>query len=85
MQNNLYLCAQPLSHVQLFAVPWTVARQAPLPVGFSRQEYQSGVPFPPLGVLSDPGMETVAIAPPALASGVFITSAPWEALLSACT
>ena len=35
-----------LSHVQLFAVPWTVACQAPLSVGFSRQEYWSGLPFP---------------------------------------
>ena len=35
-----------LSHVQLFATPWTVAHQAPLSVGFSRQEYWSGSPFP---------------------------------------
>ena len=35
-----------LSHVQLFATPWTVAYQAPLSVGFSRQEYWSGLPFP---------------------------------------
>ena len=73
------------SRVQLYAVPWTVAPQAPLPMGFSRQEHQSGVPFPPLEVLPDPGMETVATAPPALASGFFITRAPWEALLSAYT
>ena len=37
---------KPLSHVQLFATPWTVAFQAPLSVGFSRQEYWSGLPFP---------------------------------------
>ena len=37
---------QPLSHVQLFATPWTVAHQAPLFMGFPRQEYWSGLPFP---------------------------------------
>ena len=42
--------AQSLSHVQLFATPWTVAHQAPLSMGFSRQEYWSGSPFPsPMG------------------------------------
>ena len=39
------------------ATPWTVAHQAPLSVGFSRQEYWSGLPFPPLGDLSNPGIE----------------------------
>ena len=39
--------SQSLSHVQLFAVLWTVAHQAPLSMGFSRQEYWSGLPFPP--------------------------------------
>ena len=49
--------AQSLSHVQLFATLWTVARQAPLSMGFSRQEYWSGLlcPFP--GELPDPGIE----------------------------
>ena len=39
------------------ATPWTVARQAPLSMGFSRPEYWSGLPFPPPGVLPDPGIE----------------------------
>ena len=39
----------PVSHVQLFLTPWTVAHQAPLSMGFSRQEYWSGLPCPPLG------------------------------------
>ena len=39
------LC-QSLSHVRLFVIPWTLAHQAPLSMGFSRQEYWSGVPFP---------------------------------------
>ena len=46
-----------LSRVQLFATPWTVALQAPLFVGFSRQEYWSGLLFPPPGDLSNPGIE----------------------------
>ena len=46
-----------LSHVQLFAAPWTVAYQAPLSMEFSSQEYWSGFPFPSLGDLPDPGIE----------------------------
>ena len=46
-----------LSRVQLFAIPWTVAHQAPLSVGFSRQKYWSGLPFPSPGGLPDPGIE----------------------------
>ena len=45
------------SHVQLFATPWIVAHQAPLSMEFSRQEYCSGLPFPPPGDLPDPGIE----------------------------
>ena len=46
-----------LSHVRLFATPWTVAHQAPLSMGFSRQEYWSGLSFPSPGDLHDPGTE----------------------------
>ena len=46
-----------LSHVRLFATPWTVARQAPLSMRFSRQECWSGLPFPSPGDLPDPGIE----------------------------
>ena len=52
-----------LSCVRLFAIPWSVASQAPLSTEFSRQEYWSGLPFPSSGDLSDPGTET---GPPAL-------------------
>ena len=45
------------SHVWLFVTPWTVAHQGPLSVGFSRQEYWSGLPFPSPGDLPDPGIE----------------------------
>ena len=46
-----------LSRVRLFATPWTVAYQAPQSMGFSRQEYWSGLPFPSPGDLLDPGIE----------------------------
>ena len=57
------MCAQSLSHVRLFVTPWTVTHQASLSMRFSRQEYWSGLPFPPPGDLPDPG-----IAPTSLAS-----------------
>ena len=53
------MCA--FSHVRLFMTPWTVALQAPLSMGFSRQEYWSGLPFPP-GDLSNLGIEPVSPA-----------------------
>ena len=46
-----------LSCVQLFVTPWTVAHQIPLSVGFPRQKYWSGLPFPSPGDLSDPGIK----------------------------
>ena len=55
--------------------PWTVAFQAPLPMGFSRQEYWSGLPFPPLGDLPDPGIKLVSLTS-ALADGSFTTEPP---------
>ena len=51
------LCAKSLSHVQLCAILWTVACQGPLSMGFSRQEYCSGLPFPSLRDLLDPVIE----------------------------
>ena len=48
------------SHLQLFVMLWTVAHQAPLSMGFPRQEYWSGLPCPPPGDLSDAGIETVS-------------------------
>ena len=60
--------------------PGTVAHQALLSVGFTRQAHQSGLLLPALGDLPDPGIEPEFLASPALASGFFITSASWEAL-----
>ena len=48
------------------ATPWTVARQAPLSVGFSRQEFWSGLPFPTPGDIPDPGIELESLAPPSI-------------------
>ena len=59
-----------LSCVPLFGTPWTVAHQAPLFMGFTRQEYWSGVPFPPPGDLPSPGTE---LASSALADRFFTT------------
>ena len=58
---------------------WTTARRAPLPMGFSRQEYWSRLPCPPPGDLPDPGIEPVSLMSPVLAGGFFTTSANWEA------
>ena len=64
-----------------FATPWIAAHQALLSMGFSRQEYCSGLPFPSPGDLPNPGIEPVSLASPALAGGFFTTSATWEAVV----
>ena len=68
------------SRVQLFATLWIVAHQAPLSMGFSRQEYYSGLICPPPGDLPDPGIQPMSLMSPALAGGFFTTSTTWEAL-----
>ena len=62
-----------------FATPWTVALQTPLSMGFSRQEYWSGLPCPPPGDLPNPGIEAMSLTSPTLAGRFFTTSAAWEA------
>ena len=64
-----------LSHVQLFATLWTMAHQAPLSMGFSKQEYWNGLPCSPPGHLSHLGIEPTSLLSPALA-GRFLTLAP---------
>ena len=61
------------SDVPLFVIPWAVARQAPLPMEFSNEEHQSGLPCPPPGDLPDPGNASLTF--PALAGGFFTTNA----------
>ena len=67
------------SHVQLFVTLWTVACQVPLSMGFSCQEYRSGLPCPPLEHLSNPRIEPRSLMSPALAGEFFTTSGIWEA------
>ena len=67
------LCVSTLSPVQLFVTPWTVAHQAPLSMGFSRQESWSGLPCSPPGDLPDPGIEPESLVSPALTGGFFTT------------
>ena len=67
------------SRVQLSVIPWTIARQASLSMGFSRQEYWRGLPFPPPGTLLDPGIEPVSLMSPALVGWFLTTSVTWEA------
>ena len=54
---QLCTCAQSLSHTELFVTLCTVASQVTLYMGFSRPQYLSGLPFPSLGDLSDPGIK----------------------------
>ena len=63
------------SCVRLFAIPWTVAHQTLLSMGFSRQEYCSGLPCPPPGDPPYPRIEPASFMSPALAGGFFTTSA----------
>jgi len=78
-----YICEKCMlsrfSHVRLFATLGTVAHQAPLSMGFSRQEYWSGLSCPPPGDLLNPRNEPTSLISPALAGGLFITSGIGEA------
>ena len=67
-----------LSRVQLFATPWTAAHQASLSMEFSRQEHGSGLLFPSLGELPNPGIKPTS---PALASGFFTTEPPGKPVM----
>ena len=68
----LILCIYTQSY---FEAPWTIARQALLSMGFPRQEYWGGLPFPSPGDLQNPGMEPMSPASPAL-RGRFLTTVP---------
>ena len=70
-----------LSHIQLFATPWTVVYQAPLSMEFSKQEYWSGLPCSAPGHRPDPGPEPVSLASPTLAGGFFTTATPGKLTL----
>ena len=84
--SQVFLCHAVcvFCRVRLFATPWTVTLQAPLSMGFSRQEYWSGVPFPSPRDPPDPGIKLAYSASPARAGRFFYHGATWEtqALLS---
>ena len=67
-----------LSYVQLFAVLWIIAPQAPLSMGLARQEYWSELPFPHLGDFLNSGIKPKCLGSPALAGGFFTTELPGE-------
>ena len=76
MYAHRYICVlSRSSRAQLFVNLWTIARQAPLSMEFSRQEYWSGLPFPTPGDLRNPGIESSSIVSPALAGGFFTARA----------
>ena len=66
------------SPIQLCATLWTVARHAPLSMGFSRQEYWGGLSFPLLGDLPDSGIEPMSFKSPEFAGGFFTTGVPHQ-------
>ena len=71
--ESLSMKVKSLSHVRLFATPWTVAYQAPLSMGFSRHQYWSGLPFPSPGDLPDPRVESVS---PTLQADALLSEPP---------
>ena len=72
--TNGLLCVSGSSLPGLFATPWTLAHQAPLSMGFSRQGYWSGLPFPSPGDLPDPGIEPMSLTSPTLEGWFFTTN-----------
>ena len=66
------------SHVLPFATPWTIACQAPLSMGFSKQEYWSWLPCPSPGDLPNPGLEPASLMSWAMAGGFLTTSTTWQ-------
>ena len=80
MLHLMHVCVQScFICVWLSVTLWTVAHQNPLSMGFSRQEYWSGMPCPPPGDLPDPGIEPASLLSSALAGRFFTTSATWKA------
>ena len=78
----VYVHAKSLQSCPTLCNPMDYSPQAPLSMGFSRQEYWSGLPCPPPGDLPDPGIKPISLMFPALAGRFFTASAAWEALES---
>ena len=78
-----YVLLSHFSRVQLFVTPWTVARQAPLSMGFSRQEHWNWLSFPLPGDLPNPGIKPASPASPALQEDSLPSEPLWKSLLIA--
>ena len=81
----MYMCMHACCIASVMSdseIPWTATYKAPLSMGFSRQEYWSGLPCPPPGDLPDPGINPVSLMSLALAGGFFTTNTTWETHLS---
>ena len=76
------VCACTLSHVQLFGTPWTVACLPLLSMGFPRQEYWSGLPFPSPEDLPNPGIDPMSLESPAFAGEFFNQLSHWRVFMS---
>ena len=75
VHKELEVKVKSLSPVRLFATPWTIVPQAPPSMEFFRQEYWSGLPFPPPGDLPDPGIEPGS---PVLQADALSSEPPWN-------
>ena len=76
MKPGVFCMLSHFSCVRLFATLWTVAHQAPLSMGFSRQEYWWGLPVPSPGNLLNPGIKPVSPVSPTVAGGFFTAEPP---------
>ena len=79
------VCVPGCSVVSNSAIPWTIAHQAPLSMGFPRQEYWSGSPFPSPEDLPDSEIESASLASPVLAGGFFTNVSPGKPKVHSCT
>ena len=75
-EEKIIVGAQSLNCVLLLATFWTITRQAPLSMEFSRQEYWSGLPFPPAGDFPDPGTEPLPPSSPTSQADSLPTETP---------
>ena len=79
LNNTCMNVCEVTSVVSNSVTQWTVACQTPLSMGFPRQKYWTGLPFPSPGHLPDPGIELTSTVSPAMAGGLFYYCATWEA------
>ena len=80
LMTYVYVCSVASVLSDSFRLLWTAAHQAPLSMGFPRQEYWSGLPFPPPEDLPNPRIQSISLASLAVAGRFFTTSATWGAL-----